>query len=196
MYEDAADYINAEQDIIDIIETKILEIPNRDIKIEFDTSEFIGTGDLLSELRKKIPQKQETVNIRKITESAGITDCDIDADVTVSYTPIDEKIKLVTAESGVYEARLKIDRSDYNRYAQTLSVYMLRPLSGILGILRSGLAKRKFFEKASDDELLNYLEESKLKTDNACSALANFIIDAAKEKLKSPSGATESYGAT
>lgn len=189
MYGDAADYLNVERDLIDTIETEILKMPDRTARIEFNTSEFAGTEDLLSELRKKIPQKREVVNTRKIAESAGMTDFHIDMNLEISYIPVDEKIKLVTAKRGVYEARLKIDR-DYS--AQTLSLNMLGPLSGALGILRRGLTERRFFEKAGDDELLDYLEGHKSKRDDDYSALFNRIIDMAKEKLKSPS-VPESY---
>lgn len=189
MYKDAADYLKVEGDLIDTIETEILKMPDKDIKIGFNTSEFIGTEDLLGELRKKIPQRQDVVNTRKIAESAGITDCDIDIDLDVSYTPITEKIKLVTAKRGVYEARLKIDK-DYD--AQTLSLYMLRPLSGIIGFLRHGLTERRFFGHAGDGELLNYLEECKSKNNDAYFSLFNRIIDTAKGKLTLAS-APESY---
>lgn len=189
MYQDAVDYLRTEANHIDTIETEILKIPDRNIKIRFDTSEFIGTDDLLSELRKKIPQKQEIVNTRKIAESAGITDCDIDIDLDVSYTPITEKIKLVTAKRGVYEARLKIDK-DYG--AQALSLYILRPLSEIISFLRHGLTERGFFGHAGDGELLNYLEECKSKNNGAYFSLFNRIIDTTKEKLTLAS-APESY---
>lgn len=190
MYEDAVNYMRAEEAIIDTIETKILKMPNRAARIEFNTSGFIGTEDLLGELRKKIPQKHEVVNTKELAESAGMTDCDIDMDIGVSYTPVDEKIKLVTAESGVYEAQLKIDK-DYD--AQALSLYMLRPLSGALGILRHGLTERRFFGKADDEELLNYLEGHKSKRNDDYSLLFNRIIDTAKEKLKLPSAPQGGY---
>lgn len=190
MYEDAVVYLRKEGDLIDAIETEILKMPDRVARIEFNTSGFIGTEDLLGELRKKIPQRQDVVNTRKIAEGAGITDCDIDMDIGVSYTPVAEKIKLVTAKRGVYEARLKTDK-DYDAQAFSL----LRPLSGALGILRHGLTERRFFGKASDDELLNYLEGHKFKPDNEYGLLTNRIIDTAKEKLKLPPVAPEGYGA-
>lgn len=184
MYEDAVNYMRTEEALINTIESEILKMPDMAARIEFNTSEFIGAEDLLSELRKKIPQKNEVVNTRKLAESAGITDCDIDMNMDISYVPIDEKIKLVTAESGVYEAQLKID---------TASLMLIQWTSGYISSLRR-LMERKFFEKADDDELLNYLDEHKFKTISEYSSLANRIIDTAKEKLQLHS-APKDYGA-
>lgn len=174
MYEDAINYMRTEEALINTIETEILKMPDMAARIKFNTSEFIGTEDMLSELRKKIPQKDKVVNTRKLAESAGITDCDIDMDMEISYVPIDEKIKLVTAESGVYEAQLKID---------TASLMLIQWTSGYISNLRRGLTERRFFGKAGDNELLNYLDEHKFKTINEYSSLANRIIGTAKEKL-------------
>ncbi len=185
MYQDAVDYLRTEGNHIDAIETEILKMPDMAARVKFNTSRFIGTEDLLGELRKKIPQKHEVRNTKKIAERAGITDCDIDMDIGISYTPIAEKIKLVTEKSGVYEARLKIDTSPL----------LLRFTSGIISGLRRGLTERRFFGHAGDDELLDYLEEHKFKTINEYSSLANRIIDTAKEKLKL-SSAPESYSPT
>ncbi len=185
MYEDAVNYMRTEEALINTIETEILKMPDMAARIEFKTSEFIGAEDPLSELLKKIPQKNEVANTRKLAESAGITDCDIDMNMDISYVPIDEKIKLVTAESGVYEAQLKIDPA---------SLMLIQWTSGYISNLRRGLTERKFFGKADDDELLNYLDEHKFKTINEYSSLANRIIDTAKEKLKLHS-APKDYGA-
>lgn len=184
MYQDAVDYLRTEEGNIDTIETEILKMPDKIARMEFSTSEFIGADDLLGELRKRIPQNQDVVNTRKIAESVGITDCDIDVDLEVSYAPITEKIKLVTAKRGVYEARLKIDAHQY---------LMFGVVRVTLGNLRHGLTERRIFEHAGDDELLKYLEGYRFKTINAYSALTNNIIDNAKEKLKLPSS-PEGYG--